>query len=69
MPGRVARVTDIIAASEVSFDDAIKKGFERATKTLRGITGIKIVEQRIAVENNKIKEYRVRMEVIFVLED
>ncbi len=69
MPGRVARVTDIIAASEVSFDDAIKKGFERATKTLRGITGIKIVEQRIAVEDNKIKEYRVRMEVIFVLED
>ncbi len=69
MPGKVARVTDIIAASDVSFDDAIKKGFERATKTLRGITGIKIVEQRIAVEDNKIKEYRVRMEVIFVLED
>ena len=69
MPGRVARVTDIIAASDVSFDDAIKKGFERATKTLRGITGIKIVEQRIAVEDNKIKEYRVRMEVIFILED
>ncbi len=69
MPGRVARVTDIIAASDVSFDDAIKKGFERATKTLRGITGIKIVEMRVAVEDNKIKEYRVRMEVIFVLED
>ncbi len=69
MPGKVARVTDIIAASEVSFDDAIKKGFERATKTLRGITGIKIVEQRIAVEDNQIKEYRVRMEVIFILED
>ena len=69
MAGKVARVTDIIAASDVSFDDAIKKGFERATKTLRGITGIKIVEQRIAVEDNKIKEYRVRMEVIFVLED
>ena len=69
MPGKVARVTDIIAASEISFDDAIKKGFERATKTLRGITGIKIVEQRIAVEDNKIKEYRVRMEVIFILED
>ncbi len=69
MPGRVARVTDIIAASDVSFDDAIKKGFERATKTLRGITGIRIVEMRVAVEDNKIKEYRVRMEVIFVLED
>jgi flavin-binding protein dodecin len=67
--GRVARVTEVIAASPVSFDDAIKKGFKRACKTLRGITGIRIVEQRIAVEKNKMTEYRVRMEIIFVLED
>ena len=66
---RVARVTDIIAASPVSFEDAIKVGFERATKTLRGITGIKVVEQRVAVEDNQVSEYRVRMEVIFILED
>ncbi len=67
---RVARVTDIIAASPISFDDAIKVGFERATRTLRGITGMKVVEQRIAVnENNQIAEYRVRMEVIFILEN
>lgn len=66
---RVARVTDIIAASPKSFDDAIKAGFKRASKTLRGITGLKIVEQRVAVDNDQIKEYRVRMEVIFVLEE
>ncbi len=67
---RVARVTDIIAASPIGFDDAIKVGFERATRTLRGITGMKVVEQRIAVnENNQIAEYRVRMEVIFILEN
>ena len=66
---RVARVTDIIAASPVSFDDAVKVGFERATKTLRGVTGIKVTEQRVAVENDNIAEYRVRLEVIFVLEN
>lgn len=67
---RVARVTDIIAASPISFDDAIKVGFERATRTLRGITGLKVVEQRIAVnESSQIAEYRVRMEVIFILEN
>jgi len=65
---RVARVTDIIAASPVGFEDAIKVGFERATRTLRGITGLKVLEQRIAVDENQIAEYRVRMEVIFVLE-
>jgi len=65
---RVARVTEIISGSPKGFDDAVKTGFARATKTLRGITGMRIVEMRVAVENSKIIEYRVRMEVIFVLE-
>ncbi|MBW1659886.1 MAG: dodecin domain-containing protein [Deltaproteobacteria bacterium] len=69
MSSRVARVTDIIAASPNSFDEAIKIGFERAAKTLRGITGLKVVEFKIAVEDAKIIEYRVRMEVIFILEN
>lgn len=66
---RVARVTDIIAASPVSFEDAVKVAFERASKTLRSITGMKLLEQRVAVEENQIVEYRVRLEVIFVLEN
>ena len=65
---RVARITEIIAGSSKGFEDAIKLGFARATKTLRGITGMRVIEFRIAVENSKIIEYRVRMEVIFVLE-
>ncbi len=65
---RVARVTEIIAASPKSFEDAINVGFTRATKTLRGITGMRVVEQRVAIEDAKVREYRVRLEVIFVLE-
>jgi hypothetical protein len=68
MANRVARVTEIIAASPKSFEDAIQSGFKRASKTLRGITGLRVIEQRVAVENNKVTEYRVRMEVIFLLE-
>ncbi len=66
---RVARITEIIAGSPKSFDDAIQQGFKRASKTLRGITGMRVLEHRVSVENDKILEYRVRMEVIFVLED
>ncbi|RLB28239.1 MAG: dodecin domain-containing protein [Deltaproteobacteria bacterium] len=68
MEQRVARVTEIIGGSPVSFDDAIRAGFERANRTLRNITGMRVLEQRVAVEDGKIAEYRVRMEVIFVLE-
>lgn len=68
MANKVARVTQAIAESPVSFDDALKVGFARAAATLRGITGLRILEQRVAVKDNKIASYRVRFEVIFLLE-
>jgi flavin-binding protein dodecin len=67
--GSVARVTEIIAGSPNSFDDAIEVGFRRASKTLRGITGFKVKEQRARVEDGKIVQYRVTLDVLFVLED
>jgi flavin-binding protein dodecin len=64
----VARVTEIIAESPKGFDDAVQVGFKRAASTLRGITGLRIVEQRVSVKDNKINTYRVKMEVIFILD-
>jgi flavin-binding protein dodecin len=43
-------------------------GFKRATKTLRGITGLKVKDWRAKVEDGKIVEYRVTLEVLFILE-
>ena len=64
----VARVTKITAASPKSFDEAVHSGIERASKTLRGITGFHVLEQKAKVEKGKVSEYRVTMEVTFVLE-
>ena len=64
----VARVTTIVSSSKTSWQDAAQDGFKRASKTLRGITGLQILEQTAHVERGKIIEYRVRMNVIFVLE-
>ncbi len=64
----VARVTKITASSKKGFDDAVKQGLSRATKTVRGIAGLEIVSQKAKVQNGKIFEYRVSMEVTFVLE-
>ncbi|MEW6659803.1 MAG: dodecin family protein [Thermodesulfobacteriota bacterium] len=68
MARQVARVTQAIAESPVSFEDALQVGFKRAAETLRGITGLRLLEQRVAVKDNKIATYRVRFEVIFLLE-
>lgn len=64
----VARVTKITAASPTGFQDAVEEGLRRATQTLRHITGLEILEQKAKVENGRITEYRVTLEVIFVLE-
>lgn len=69
MAHHVARVTQAIAESPKSFADALQVGFKRATQTLRGITGLRVLEQRISVKDNQIATYRVRFEVIFLLED
>ncbi len=64
----VASVTKITAASPKSFDEAVREGLSRASKTLRGITGLHVVEQKVSVAEGKIEEYRVTMEVTFILE-
>ena len=64
----VARVTKITASSKSGFDDAVKQGLKRAAATVRGITGLEVVAQKAKVDNGKISEYRVTMEVTFVLE-
>ncbi len=63
----VARVTEIIAGSKKSFQDAIEKGIARANKTLSNVEGVWIKDQSINMDNGKIKEYRVVMKVTFVL--
>jgi hypothetical protein len=65
----VARVTEIIASSPKGFEDAVKEGLSRANKTLRGLTGLEVVAFKAKVEKGKITEYRVQMNITFILED
>jgi flavin-binding protein dodecin len=66
----IARVTEIKASSTTSFDDAIKTGVLRATKTLRGVKSAWIESQEVLVDDKgRVTEYRVHMKVTFVLDD
>jgi flavin-binding protein dodecin len=65
----VAKVTEITATSPKGFDDAVKAGLKRASKTLKNIRGIWIKGFKVDIENNQIKDYRVDLKVTFVLED
>jgi dodecin len=65
----VARVTEISSTSDKSFEDAIKQGIARASRTLRNVKGAWIKEQQIDIEGESITRYRVNMLVTFVLDD
>ena len=65
----VAKVTEIIASSEISFDDAIKVGLKRADKTLNGIKSAWVANQQVTVSRGNVNEYRVTLKVTFLLKD
>jgi len=65
----VASVSTITSASPTSWQEAVELGLARATRTLRGITGVKIIEEKARVEDGQIAEFLVTLQVIFLLED
>ncbi len=65
----VAKVSEIIASSSKSFEDAVQLGVERANKTLENVKGAWVKDHQVVVENGKIAEYRVTLKVTFVLND
>ncbi len=64
----VAKVTELSATSDKSFDDAIQQGIDRATKTLRNVKSAWVKEMRVSIDNNKVSEYQVNMQVTFILD-
>lgn len=65
----VAKVTEITSGSPKSFEAAIEQGLKRAEKTLDGIQGAWIKEQKVVWSSSKVTEYRVTMKVTFVLKE
>lgn len=65
----VARVTTITARSDESFDDAIRSGIQRASDTLRNVSGAWVKEQKVELVDGEIAQFHVVLEVTFILDD
>lgn len=65
----VIRVTELLATSPTSWEDAVNNGLERATKTIRNVRGIDVLGWKAEVQKEKIVEYRVSLKVAFEVED
>lgn len=59
------KVIEVIGISSKSFDDAINQAVEKASKTVKGITGFEITKHTASVENGKITSYKVLLKITF----
>ena len=64
----VAKVIELTATSQDSFEDAIDQGIARATKTLKNVEGAWIKEQKVMIRDGQITAYRVNLMITFVLD-
>jgi hypothetical protein len=64
----VAKVIEITAESDVSFEDAMRKGIRKASESVHGIKGAWVKEQKATIENGEIVSYRVDLKLTFVLD-
>ena len=65
----VARVTELSATSDQSFEDAIDQAIKRATSTLRNVEGAWVKDMNVMIENGNITGYKANLEIVFVLEE
>lgn len=63
-----AKVIQIIASSPESFDDAVKQGVTEAAKSLRGISGVRVADFTVDVDDGKIANYKATLHVAFRLD-
>jgi len=59
------KVIEIIGISPKSFDDAIVQALNKASKTIKGITGFEVIKQMAAIEDGKITQYKVNLKLAF----
>ncbi|HRP75041.1 MAG TPA: dodecin family protein [Rhodocyclaceae bacterium] len=64
----VAKVIEITAESNKSFEDAIRQGVEKATESVHNVRSAWVKEQQVSVVDGKVAAFRVGLMVTFVLD-
>lgn len=61
----VIKTIDLVGVSTESWRDAAQAALAEATKTLRGIEGMEVMETSAVVEDDRIKEYQTHVRIRF----
>jgi len=63
----IAKVIEVIAESDKSWDDAVKNALAEAARTVDDIKEVWVSGMKAIVENNKVVRYRLTAKITFVL--
>ena len=64
----VIKVLELVGTSSESWSAAAKSAVEEASKTVRGITGVDVVNSTAQVKDGAITEYHVTVKIAFAIE-
>ncbi len=59
------KVIEIIGVSQKSFEDAVEQGIEKASESIKGISGLEVLKYSARVKNGNITEYHADMKIAF----
>ena len=65
----VAKVIEISAQSNTSFDDTVREGVERASRTVDNIQSAWVKEFNAEVKDGKVSSFRVNLKITFLITD
>lgn len=65
----VAKMIELSAESDSSFEDAVRHGILKATDSLKNVRSAWVQDQEVVVKNGEVDHYRVHLKVTFLLED
>jgi len=65
----IVKVIEVIASSEVSFDDAVKNAVAEVSKTVKNIDSVFIKDFKVHVKDEKIISYGIICKVSFRVEE
>jgi flavin-binding protein dodecin len=63
----IAKVIEVIAESDKSWDDAVKNAVAEAAKTVENITEVWVSGMKAIIENNTVTRYRITAKITFLL--
>jgi dodecin len=70
MTHHIAKIIEVVGASEKGWSEAAQAALDEAKKTITGITGLEVVDKTAEVDpvSGKITEYRVGVKIAFGVE-